>query len=301
MTTQSERAASLAEQIREAVAQAAPPALAAARHPSPGPEDGARSALERAGAHVTPTIPEGAPLSPLKRFALRVLRFAWRDEAAFHALSLEASQTLVDCVAEQRVEIDRLRQTLVAAEQEREASRAELARLLQEAERSLAAWRRHVAIEEARLAQLEAASSGSARVVAGPPGPEIPPGVYSLFEERFRGSPQEIEAKQKEYVAVVRDAPGPVLDVGCGRGEFLRLLGQEGLAASGVEVNPIAVQECRNAGLTVEQEDAVAALARRPAASLGAVVAFQVVEHWKPETIFFSCARPPARSPRAAC
>jgi SAM-dependent methyltransferase len=48
----------------------------------------------------------------------------------------------------------------------------------------------------------------------------------------------------------------------------------------------VSVEACRRAGLAVEVGDALEVLAARPPGTLGAVVAFQVVEHWPPETIF---------------
>ena len=116
--------------------------------------------------------------------------------------------------------------------------------------------------------------------------PALPPGVYSLFEERFRGSTEDISRKQRVYLPHLAAAPGPVLDVGCGRGEFLRLLRDAGIAASGVEVNPIAAAACRADGLDVVEGDGFAHLASRKDGSLGAIVALQVVEHWTPEAIF---------------
>jgi O-antigen chain-terminating methyltransferase len=77
-----------------------------------------------------------------------------------------------------------------------------------------------------------------------------------------------------------------VLDAGCGRGEFLRLLKEQGIAARGVDSNSLAVEACRAAGLDVREGDAIDALAAAPPASLGAVVAFQVVEHWPAAATF---------------
>ena len=76
------------------------------------------------------------------------------------------------------------------------------------------------------------------------------------------------------------------MDVGCGRGELLRLLAAEGIPASGVEINPIAAAACREDGLDVLQNDGLVSLSARPPGSLGAVVALQVVEHWDAATTF---------------
>ena len=68
--------------------------------------------------------------------------------------------------------------------------------------------------------------------------------------------------------------------------ERLRLLQSAGIRGKGVESNPVAVVACRDAGLDVEEGDGIAALSAKRAGELGAVVAFQVVEHWPPEEIF---------------
>jgi SAM-dependent methyltransferase len=153
---------------------------------------------------------------------------------------------------------------------------------------------RRKGIEEARLSLLESGSRGApaagsatgAAAATTASTTSIPPGVYALFEERFRGSPAEIARGQRSYLDLLRDLPGPVVDVGCGRGEFLQLLAAEGISASGVESNPVSVEAARSRGLTVERADALEQLAGRPAGKLGAVVAFQVVEHWPPGDIF---------------
>jgi len=283
VTSSSDRVEDLAAKIRAAVAETAPaaPPRPASRNPSPE-EETAQAALARAAAHVTPSIPESSRLARGKKTVLRLLRFLWRDQGAFNALSLQAGSALLTALAAQRENIERL------SSEAGRVGRAQ-ASLETEVAKWSASWQRRAAIEDARLAELEKASSGGVRThdaVEAAPASAIPPGVYSLFEERFRGSPGEIAKRQEGYLPELKEIPGPVLDVGCGRGELLRLLSHSGISASGVEVNPIAVEECRKNGLEVEKEDAIAALVRRPTGSLGAVVALQVVEHWPPETIF---------------
>ncbi|MDQ2871334.1 MAG: class I SAM-dependent methyltransferase [Acidobacteriota bacterium] len=275
----------LADEVRRAVAASAPPGAPPAAPDSASPEEKTvHRAAERAQGHLTPSVPPGVRLSGVKRAAVRALRFVWRDQASFNALTLEALDALREGLARER---QRRLDAVLRVERE-EAERA----------RWSAAWERRGAIYDGRFALLEAGAAGagipSAASVRGAPAgagsltgpPALPPAVYSLFEERFRGSPEEISRKQRSYLPFLADAPGPVLDVGCGRGEFLGLLREAGLTASGVEVNPIAAGECRSLGLDVEEGDGLALLAARPAGSLGAVVALQVVEHWTPEAIF---------------
>jgi acetyltransferase-like isoleucine patch superfamily enzyme/SAM-dependent methyltransferase len=107
--------------------------------------------------------------------------------------------------------------------------------------------------------------------------------IYPAFVDRFRGSETEIRQRVSVYLPrvreAVRDAPGPlVLDVGPGRGEWLALLAEEGIAAAGVEDNAAMAQRLRERGLDVVHTDATH-LGAVPAGSLDVVTAFHVVEH----------------------
>ncbi len=283
----------LAEEIRAAVAQASPPS---SRRPPPISleEEGFRTPLARASDHLTPTIPPAARLAGAKKLALRVLRFLWRDQASFNALILEAVGGLADALNVLR---QRLEGSLHAERQERMSRQNEIARgqeevarrqdeLRERTERELGEAHRRAAIQDGRLAVLEASGFAPAPARPQEPTPSLPAGVYSLFEERFRGSPEEVAEKQRSYLPLLKGLPGPVLDVGCGRGELLRLLAAEGIAALGVEINPISASACKADGLEVEQGDGLTCLASRADRSLGAVVALQVVEHWTAEAIF---------------
>lgn len=108
--------------------------------------------------------------------------------------------------------------------------------------------------------------------------------VYVAFEDVFRGSREEIKARQSIYLPLLKDngigsAERPVLDLGCGRGEWLELLREHGLAASGVDRNDRMVECCRSAGFQVAQGDALPNLRTLPDASLGAITSFHMVEH----------------------
>lgn len=107
---------------------------------------------------------------------------------------------------------------------------------------------------------------------------------YRALEARFRGAPGAIAELMREHLPEVhRVAPLaeglPLLDLGCGRGEWLALLREAGIAARGVDLNAANVQAGREQGLDVRYEDALAALRDSADASLGMVSAFHLVEH----------------------
>src|SRR5262249_47630091 len=102
VTAPSQLAADLAREIRQAVSETAPPTSVRTSTMSSGEEESARISLDRAAANITPAIPSGARFSVFKRFALRALRFLWRDQAAFNALTLEALQAILAGLASQR-------------------------------------------------------------------------------------------------------------------------------------------------------------------------------------------------------
>ena len=101
------------------------------------------------------------------------------------------------------------------------------------------------------------------------------------FEDRFRGAAVDIRAGFADYARHF-DGASDVLDAGCGRGEFLEILRDRGVSASGVDLNPEMVAQCRERGLAVAEDDLLAHLAARPDASLGGLFAAQVVEHLEP-------------------
>jgi O-antigen chain-terminating methyltransferase len=104
---------------------------------------------------------------------------------------------------------------------------------------------------------------------------------YVGFENQFRGSREVIRQRLESYVPYF-EGTSDVLDVGCGRGEFLDLLASRGIKASGIDVNHEMVEECRARGLDASEADAVTYLAALPDAALGGLFAAQVVEHLEP-------------------
>lgn len=107
---------------------------------------------------------------------------------------------------------------------------------------------------------------------------------YLALEARYRGSEADIRSRLTPYAERLA-GHGPVLDLGCGRGEMLSLLAERGIAARGVDGSEQMVEVCRERGLAAERGDLFAVLAQAPPGSLGAVVSFHVIEHLPPESL----------------
>ena len=103
-------------------------------------------------------------------------------------------------------------------------------------------------------------------------------GTYATFEDVFRGDEDFIKERLRPYVGLLA-GHGPVLDVGCGRGEMLSLLAEAGIPATGIDLDLSMLERARGQGLQVAQADAIEYLSALPDGSLGAIVSFQVVEH----------------------
>jgi SAM-dependent methyltransferase len=122
-----------------------------------------------------------------------------------------------------------------------------------------------------------------------PPAPAAPTiagafdaAKYVGFEDCFRGSQEEIRQRLADYLPYF-DGASDVLDIGCGRGEFLELLAERGIRGRGVDLNRDMVELCRERGLDVQQADALTFLSAAPDDSIGGLIATQVVEHLQPD------------------
>ena len=132
--------------------------------------------------------------------------------------------------------------------------------------------------EEVRAVRSALATDAPPAVTAGTAARAAEDAQYVAFENRYRGDREELRDRLSGYVGLFAGL-GPVVDLGCGRGEFLELLREAGIAARGVEANAQASAACRARGLDVAQGDLVDFLREQPPASLGGVFAAQVAEH----------------------
>jgi O-antigen chain-terminating methyltransferase len=121
---------------------------------------------------------------------------------------------------------------------------------------------------------------------------------YLSFENRFRGSRAEIKKRVQFYLPFLASAHAgekgrPILDLGCGRGEWLELLRENKLDARGVDLNSAMIAQCKERDLEVIHRDAIDYMRSLRANSQGGVTGFHIIEHLPFETLmdFFREAR----------
>ncbi len=104
---------------------------------------------------------------------------------------------------------------------------------------------------------------------------------YFLFEEKYRGSTEDIKKRQSIFLEYFRNCRN-VLDIGCGRGEFLSLLKDNSIGAMGIDINEDMVLFCQRNGLDVNKTEALSYLNSLENKSLDGIFSGQVVEHLQP-------------------
>ena len=110
---------------------------------------------------------------------------------------------------------------------------------------------------------------------------EAPPIDWLQFAARFRGDEDYVRERQRFYLPHFAKCR-QVLDIGCGRGEFLDLLKQEEVPARGIDLSAESVALCRSRGLDAEVADLFSYLAALPDEALDGIFCAQVVEHLPP-------------------
>jgi SAM-dependent methyltransferase len=107
---------------------------------------------------------------------------------------------------------------------------------------------------------------------------------YKAFEDQHRGSRETIKSRLAVYMPFIQKIQevhpnATALDLGCGRGEWLELLKDHQLSASGIDLDDGMLSACRSRGLNVQTGDAIAHLKSLPADSLSIVSGFHIAEH----------------------
>ena len=108
---------------------------------------------------------------------------------------------------------------------------------------------------------------------------------YLAFENKYRGSEKSIQKLQEKFVRLYAGKDN-ILDIGCGRGEFIKTLLNAGKQyVFGMDINPQMVEKCKKEGLSVELKDGVNYLYDNDNLNLGGIFSSQVIEHLKPSQI----------------
>lgn len=141
----------------------------------------------------------------------------------------------------------------------------------------------------AELKTLRQRAAISGAQPAGPPpiaaaSPAPPAFDYGRFAEKFRGPEEYVKNNHKFYLPHFEGRHN-VLDIGCGRGEFLEMMRDANVAARGIDLDDQSVALCRSKGLDAERADLFEYLASLQEASLDGIFCSQVVEHLPPERL----------------
>jgi O-antigen chain-terminating methyltransferase len=129
-----------------------------------------------------------------------------------------------------------------------------------------------------------AASTRAKEALATSPDPLLTT-FYATFEDRFRGSREEIRDRVAVFLPDARrslaatGSEGPVVDLGCGRGEWLEVLSQAGISCLGIDSNDAQLAGARAHNLPVVSADALTWLRAQPPASVPMISAFHLIEH----------------------
>jgi O-antigen chain-terminating methyltransferase len=132
-----------------------------------------------------------------------------------------------------------------------------------------------------RTATTTVAAPASVAVQPASEHPSAPALDYTRFAYRFRGSEDDVRRGQEFYKPFFRNCRN-VLDIGCGRGEFLEMIRDLGVPARGIDLGEESVAQCREKGLAAEVADMFPYLAALPAGEFDGIFLSQVVEHLDP-------------------
>jgi O-antigen chain-terminating methyltransferase len=161
---------------------------------------------------------------------------------------------------------------------------ADLERIRLEYERLIFSELRTIRQRVQVTAPASAAVGAAAGVAPAAAHPAPPPFDYGRFAERFRGTEDYVRRGQQFYLPRFEGCRN-VLDIGCGRGEFLEAMREAGVPARGIDLSLESVAICRHKGLEAEPADLFAYLAGIPEASLDGIFCSQVIEHLPAERL----------------
>ena len=220
---------------------------------------------------------------------IRNLRDSHRTDSRFGTLErhLErrTQQQLTDQAAHTQQQLTNLRQLL------NEAQQAIIATTTQHTEEVVNEVRSHLEAQLnvakrdldnlRRMAATQSPTTGATSFKAQAPT-VIDDALYISLEDHFRGDKATVHQRQMEYLPYISHIVSdqfPLIDLGCGRGEWLQVLKDNQIAARGIDSNTACVAECTENGLSASMGELLDTLTQLPDASCGSVTMFQVLEH----------------------
>lgn len=247
----------------------------------------AASAQANAGAEVSPMQQIPAPFQKLAFLAGKAVvyfsSFITAKQRNFNAIILKALNVIADSLEKT------VNGGAIGLRQERVESH-ELA--IEELQQQISTLMTRLTLQERRTAVLLEQSGGhrfsspdeEQILCANNEKQHLLDALYLAFEDKFRGSRDLIKERVRVHLPLLRAARAggserSVLDVGCGRGEWLELLKEEGIQAEGIDLNRVMVEQCCQRGLKVVESDVITHLRNLPDASVGVVTGFHIIEH----------------------
>ncbi|MGC9144443.1 class I SAM-dependent methyltransferase, partial [Hydrogenobaculum sp.] len=116
---------------------------------------------------------------------------------------------------------------------------------------------------------------------------------YKAFEEKFRGSEEEIRKRLEFYTPLLKvyaeaypSSKPKALDIGCGRGEMLSLYKDYGFEAFGIDINKEFVEYTKSKGFDVTYADALDFLKSQEDNTYDIISLIHVLEHLEFEYAF---------------
>jgi O-antigen chain-terminating methyltransferase len=159
-------------------------------------------------------------------------------------------------------------------------------RLWDDLQRIKAEYEALIYTELRTLRQKQVSVKESPVAAASAPHREEPiPIDWMRFANAFRGSEERIRENQGRYIARFQGTQGEIIDLGCGRGEFLEAAREAGLQARGIDLSQESIALCRSKGLNAEVADIFEFLASAPERSFAGLYCSQVVEHLSPNRL----------------
>jgi O-antigen chain-terminating methyltransferase len=107
---------------------------------------------------------------------------------------------------------------------------------------------------------------------------------YIEFEDTFRGNREKIKNRVEKYLPYIKNLPFEhksinILDIGCGRGEWLEVLTKNNYTCEGIDINRIMVEQSKKLGLNVKNIDVIEYLTSLKSQSISVITGFHIIEH----------------------